>query len=114
MSFGVLDLHNGTLASPGSPPRWLLRRVLRHFARSVEQLPITGYAALRFAARLLRAAGYKKHRRALLASLPLFDTAARYDPAAQPALCQAQSCAHGARAFAAQKGLAGKARRTRA
>lgn len=79
VSFGVLDLHNGTLASPGSPPRWLLRRVLRHFARSVEQLPITGYAALRFAARLLRAAGYKKHRRALLASLPLFDTAARYE-----------------------------------
>lgn len=77
--FGVIDLHNGRIAAPGAPPRWLLRRVLRHCARSVERLPVTRGMALRFATRLVRAAGRPTWIRALLKGLPPFDTAARYE-----------------------------------
>lgn len=77
--FGLLDLHNGVLGPPGPPPRRLCRRVLRHFARSVEDLPVTRVVALRFAVRLLRSAGRGEDVRALLRSLPPFDTAARYE-----------------------------------
>ncbi|MBL8724888.1 MAG: methyltransferase domain-containing protein [Planctomycetes bacterium] len=76
--FALLDLHNGRLAPAGRPPRWLLRRVLRHFARSVRGLPVAWAGALRFAARLLRAAGARDATRHLLRSLPPFHTAARY------------------------------------
>ncbi len=79
--FGLLDLHNGTVAPPGPPPLWLLRRVLRHFGRSVQDLPIRRALALRFAARLLRNAGRGGHCRALLRGLPALDTAARYEVA---------------------------------
>ncbi|MBX3463324.1 MAG: methyltransferase domain-containing protein [Planctomycetes bacterium] len=76
----VLDLHNGRLAPPGPPSRRLARRVLRRFQRSVRPLPIGRSAALRFAVRLLRAAGLRAaERRAVLAALPPFATAARYE-----------------------------------
>lgn len=77
--FGLLDLHNGTLAAPGRPPRWVCLRVLRHFARSVHDLPIRRAVALRFAVRLLRSAGCADDARWLLQRLPPMDTAARYD-----------------------------------
>ena len=74
----VLDLHNGTVARPGTAPARLCRRVLRRFARSVRELPVRWPAALRFAARLLRAAG-RRDARALLRRLPPFTTAERYE-----------------------------------
>jgi SAM-dependent methyltransferase len=77
--FGVIDLHNGRLAPPGAAPLWLCRRVLRHFQRSVQDLPIERYTALRFAARLLRTAGRGSETRSILRSLPPMDTAARYE-----------------------------------
>lgn len=76
--FAVLDLHNGRLGRPGCPPRWLLRRVLRHCARSVRGLPVGWPTALRFAVRLLRAANATRDARALLRSLPPFHPAVRY------------------------------------
>ena len=72
----VLDLHEGSL---GPADRRTLRRVLRRFARSVAGLPVRRRHALRFAARLCRAAGLASVSRAVIASLPPFDTHARYD-----------------------------------
>lgn len=78
----VLDLHNGRLAAAGPAPRRLVRRVLRRFARSVRDLPVTERRALRFAVRLLRAAGLRRDAaRQVLAALPPFATAARYERA---------------------------------
>ncbi len=78
--FGVLDLHNGALGARGRPPRQVLVRVLRRFARSVRHLPVRKDQALRFAARLLRAAGLpRRDRRMLLRRQPPFATAARYE-----------------------------------
>ncbi len=77
----VLDLHNGQLGSPGAVPRRMLVRVLRRFARSVRQLPVSWPQALRFAVRLVRAAGRGDEVRGLLGRLPPFSTAARYEVA---------------------------------
>lgn len=78
----VLDLHNGRLAGPGPPPAWVARRVLRRCQRSVRDLPVGWPRALRFAARLLRAAGRSgAAARAVLGSLPPIATAARYERA---------------------------------
>lgn len=75
----VLDLHNGGLGRAATPPHRLLVRVLRRFARSVRHLPVRWPAALRFAVRLLEAAGARAHARAVLRALPPFTTAARYE-----------------------------------
>lgn len=72
----VLDLHEGSL---GPADRRTLRRVLRRFARSVAGLPVRRSHALRFAVRLCRAAGLASASRTVIASLPPFDTHARYD-----------------------------------
>ncbi|MEC7584995.1 MAG: class I SAM-dependent methyltransferase [Planctomycetota bacterium] len=77
--FGLLDLHNGTRRPPGPPPLRLCRRVLRHFAQSVQELGISQHAALRFAVRLLRSAGHPGQTRRVLRNLPPFDTARRYE-----------------------------------
>lgn len=77
----LIDLHNGGLRRPGPAPRWLLRRVLRRFQRSVRLLPVSWPQALRFAVRLVRAAGRGPAVRALLGTLPPFSTAARYEAA---------------------------------
>jgi ubiquinone/menaquinone biosynthesis C-methylase UbiE len=83
---GVLDLHNGRLAGPGRVPRRLVRRVLRRFARSVRDVPIAWTAALRFAVRLLRAAGvHGDAARGVLGSLPPLHTAQRYERAGKSA-----------------------------
>lgn len=79
--FAVLDLHNGALRPPGPAPRGLLRRVLRRFARSVRQLGVAKRPALRFAVRLCRAAGAPQMVRSLLAEMPPWATAARYEVA---------------------------------
>ncbi|MCB9879634.1 MAG: methyltransferase domain-containing protein [Planctomycetes bacterium] len=78
--FAVLDLHNGGVGTAGPPPRRLLMRVLRRFARSVRTAPVGRNAAMRFAARLLRAArtGRAMRRHLLVAAQP-FGTAARYE-----------------------------------
>lgn len=81
--FGLIDLHNGAIAPPGPPPTWICRRVLRHFQRSVQDLPILRSQALRFAARLLKNAGRAGDTRSLLRSLPPMDTAARYEATAK-------------------------------
>lgn len=81
LHFGLLDLHNGAVASPGPPPLRLCLRVLRHFARSLQDLPIRRYTALRFAARLLRNAGRGDETRGLVRRLPPLDTARRYEVA---------------------------------
>src|SRR5690606_18413128 len=73
-TLGVLDLHDGALGRPRLRP---LRRCLRRFARSVRGLAIPRAAALRFAARLARAAGVGARR--AIAGLPPFDTHGRYD-----------------------------------
>lgn len=79
LHLGLLDLHNGSLAPPGPVPQRLCRRVLRHFARSVQDLPVPRLLALRFAARLLRNAGRGRETRRLLQQLPPSDTAWRYE-----------------------------------
>ena len=69
----VLDLHNGGIARAGAPPRRLLKRVLRRFGRSAQGLPIAQMTAVRFATRLLRAAGTSaRQRRTLLDSAAPF------------------------------------------
>jgi SAM-dependent methyltransferase len=86
-ALSVLDLHNGGTARGGTarggsapPPRKLLARVLRRFARSVRELPVARAAAMRFATRLLRASGVTlATRRALLTAAQPFGTAARYE-----------------------------------
>lgn len=84
--FAVLDLHNGALAAPGPPPARLCARVLRRFARSVRALPVPRLLALRFAARLLRAAHCPRpDRRRLLTAAQPFGTAARYERAGKSA-----------------------------
>ncbi len=76
----VLDLHNGSLGRPGPVPHRIAVRVLRHFASSVRDVPVARSTALRFAARLLRSAGRRgASARTVLASLPPFATAARYE-----------------------------------
>lgn len=74
----LLDLHNGRIAAPGEPPRALLRRVLRHCRRSVQDLGLPFPIALRCAVRLLRSAGCSD-RRGLLRGQAPWSTAARYD-----------------------------------
>lgn len=77
---GVLDLHNGRLGAPARAPANVLRRVLRRFSRSVRDLPVGFSPALRFAVRLLRAAGRRGDGlRAVLDTLPPFTTAGRYE-----------------------------------
>ncbi|MGE3173015.1 MAG: class I SAM-dependent methyltransferase [Planctomycetota bacterium] len=83
--FGLIDLHNGRIAAPGPAPLWLCRRVLRHFQRSVQDLPVGRGQALRFAARLLRNAGRGADTRRLLQQLSPLDTAARYEAAGKAA-----------------------------
>jgi SAM-dependent methyltransferase len=79
-ALAVLDLHNGRLAAPGPAPRQVLARVLRRFRRSVRGLTLPWLPVLRFAARLLRAAGCTGERaRAVLRRQPPWATAARYD-----------------------------------
>jgi SAM-dependent methyltransferase len=78
-ALGILDLHNGTLAHPGPPPRRLCLRVLRHFRRSALSLPIASLPALRFAVRLLRAAGRGAEARRLLQALPPLQSWRRYE-----------------------------------
>lgn len=76
----VLDLHNGRLARPGHWPRRFWSRLLRRFGRSVRDLDVPRRAALRFAARLLAAAGVPNDlRRRTLCRLPPWETAARYE-----------------------------------
>jgi ubiquinone/menaquinone biosynthesis C-methylase UbiE len=76
----VLDLHNGCTAPAGLPPRKVLARVLRRFARSVRHLPVDRGMAMKFAATLLRAAGSdRRQRRQLLTAAQPFGTAARYE-----------------------------------
>lgn len=75
----VLDLHNGTLGTQDRVPTWVLRRVLRRFAKSVRQLDLPWPPVLRFAARLLRAAGAGAAARRILRQLPPWSTAARYE-----------------------------------
>ncbi len=78
----VLDLHNGRLGRKGRPPRRVLGRVLRRFRRSVRDLSLPAGPVLRFAVRLLRAAGCTgRCARAVLRRLPPWATAARYDAA---------------------------------
>ena len=76
---GVLDLHNGTVTKPGTPPLALAIRVLRRFLRSIRPLPVAPARALRFAVRLLHTAGLGEHTRSALHRLPPLFTAARYD-----------------------------------
>lgn len=85
LHFGLLDLHNGTLRPEGPPPRRLLLRVLRHFARSVKELRLPWPHVLRFAVRFLRAAGRPDATRTILQQLPPFDTARRYEKAGKAA-----------------------------
>jgi SAM-dependent methyltransferase len=74
--FALIDLHNGGERRPGrrDAARWL-----RHLARSARGLALPPRLALRFAARLLRAAGLRAHTRGLLRALPPLATHARYD-----------------------------------
>lgn len=76
---GVLDLHNGTLARKGPAPLRLCQRVLRHVRRSALRLPVTTQRALRFAVRLLRAAGRGAHSRRILAAVPSLPSQHRYE-----------------------------------
>jgi len=97
----VLDLHNGRLARPGRVPRRLARRVLRRFVRSVRGLPVRAPAALRFAVRLLRAAGRcGDAARAVLGSLPPLHTAARYERAGRSAAYATRDPSRAARELA--------------
>ena len=76
----VLDLHNGGVGAPGRHPRRMLARVLRRFAKSVRALPLARNAAMRFAARMLRAASTTRAmRRVLLTAAQPFGTASRYE-----------------------------------
>lgn len=95
----VLDLHNGRLAAPGPAPLWLVRRVLRRFRRSVLDLGVPRATALRFAARLLRAAGRRDVREALRTQPP-WSTAARYDAPGKSAVYAERNPARGARELA--------------
>ncbi len=95
----VLDLHNGTVTRPGTPPAQLCCRVLRRFARSVRQLPVPWPVALRFAVRLLRAAG-RRDARVILRRLPPFTTAARYEAAGKAGAYATRNPARHARELA--------------
>jgi SAM-dependent methyltransferase len=98
--FAVLDLHNGGLARPGPAPGRLCRRVLRRFLRSSRGLPVTASMALRFAVRLLRAAGRGASVRAVLRSLAPFATAARYEVAGKSRAYAERNPARAARELA--------------
>lgn len=74
----VLDLHNGRIGAPGPAPRRVLRRVLRRFRSSVRDLVLPLPVVLRFALRLLRAAG-RRDGSHILRAQPPWATAARYD-----------------------------------
>ena len=95
--FGLLDLHNATLAPPGPPPPGLCRRVLRHFARSVQDLQLRPATALRFATRLLRSAGRGQQVRRLLRGLPALPSAARYEAPGRSTAYAARNPARAAR-----------------
>lgn len=76
----VLDLHNGRLARPGRWPRRFWARLLRRFGRSARDLEVPRSTALRFATRLLAAAGVACDlRRSTLRRLPPWETAGRYE-----------------------------------
>ncbi len=76
--FALLDLHNARRAAPS----WkTMRRVLRHGARSLRGLPITRALAVRAALTLLRATGHADDARRMLATLPPWNTHARYEAA---------------------------------
>ncbi len=77
-ALSVLDLHNGRLAAAGCPKHWVLARVLRRCRRSVRDLVLPQPMVLRFAARLLRAAGCGDVRSMLRREAP-WATAQRYD-----------------------------------
>jgi ubiquinone/menaquinone biosynthesis C-methylase UbiE len=75
--FSVLDLHNGSLSS--RVPLRSAARVLKHFRRSVKGLSIPRPHAMRFAARLLKAAGLQSRIRAILSRVSAMDTHGRYE-----------------------------------
>lgn len=75
----VLDLHNGRLGSNDRVPRTVCRRTLRRFAKSVRHLDLPWPRVLRFAVRLLRAAGRGPTTRRILRQLPPWSTASRYE-----------------------------------
>jgi SAM-dependent methyltransferase len=78
--FAVLDLHNGSLGRPGPVNHRLAMRVLRRFSNSASDLPVSWRQALGFASRLLCAAGRSgRDARAVLAAMPAFSTASRYE-----------------------------------
>lgn len=100
-TFAVLDLHNGRIARAGAPPGWLVRRVLRHAARSLRGLPPPAAVVLRAAVRLLRAAGLSlARRRRYLRRQPPWATARRYEAAAKSAAYAARNPARAARELA--------------
>ena len=98
--FAVLDLHNGGLGRPGPAPRRLCRRVLRRFLRAARLLPVTAPVALRFAVRLLRAAGRGGSARAVLRTLEPYSTAARYEVAGKSLAYAERNPARAARELA--------------
>jgi SAM-dependent methyltransferase len=95
--FGVLDLHNGTLARRGSVPHRVGRRVLRRFAKSVRELDVPWPAALRFAVRLLRGCGLAAAARRILRTLPPLTTSARYERGGKAAAYASRNPARHAR-----------------
>lgn len=94
---GVLDLHNGSLARPGSVPHRVGRRVLRRFAKSVRELDVPWPAALRFAVRLLRGCGLAAAARRILRTLPPLTTSARYERGGKAAAYASRNPARNAR-----------------
>ena len=77
-SYSIIDLHNGAQRAVRAAD---LRRILRRFARSARGLSVRRFTALRFAARLVHAAGYGKDLRSIVQRLSPFDTHGRYDVA---------------------------------
>ena len=78
----LLDLHNGSLRTPGPPRARTCVRVLRRFTKSARGLNISRGVAVGFAGQLLRAADVPKaRRRRILERMPPWDTATRYEAA---------------------------------
>ena len=75
--FAVIDLHNGRQRP--SPTKREAVRMLRRFAKSVRELSIDRFRALRFAVRLLRHSSLRHSARSIVRRLPPFDTHGRYD-----------------------------------
>jgi len=93
--FALLDLHN---ASIGRARNKTLRRLLRHAARSLHDLPLRRSLALRAAVTLLRARGTSRAgRRRIVQAQPPWRTHDRYDLAGR-------SSAYGSRDAARSRG----------